>query len=205
MNEISNGKVMTIKEVAEIFEAGETTIRRIIEKYYPEKLKNGIKTILNEENVTVIKLELEKNRNLAIRGELPKTNLEKKLLVQQAMRILNEEIEELKQENQKLLPKAEFYDDVTGSNDTFDMRNVAAILNIKDFGRNKIFSLLRKTRIVDDDNIPYRAYQDQEYFRCIESKFTGKYGETRISIKTVVYQKGLDYIRKLIKKEGKYE
>ena len=40
-----------------------------------------------------------------------------------------------------------------------------------------------------------------QYFRIIESKYILPTGEVKISLKTVVYQRGLDFIRKLIEKE----
>ena len=52
------------------------------------------------------------------------------------------------------------------------------------------------------DNIPYQEYIDRGYFRIIEQKFTTPEGETRISIKTVVFQRGVDYIRKLLIHKG---
>lgn len=79
-----------------------------------------------------------------------------------------------------------------------DMREVAAVLNLPGWGRNKIFAFLRDSGILDDKNLPYREYQDRRYFRVIETTWTDDTGETHISLKTLVYQKGLDYIRRLI-------
>lgn len=48
------------------------------------------------------------------------------------------------------------------------------------------------------DNVPYQKYIDNGCFRMIEQKYQMPDGETRISIKTLVYQKGVDYIRKIL-------
>ena len=93
----------------------------------------------------------------------------------------------------------EFYDDVTGSKDTIDMKEVAKILNIKGIGRNKLFEILRNKHILDRNNQPYQKYVDAGYFRIIESRFNLPDGEIKISLKTVVFQKGLDFIRNNIK------
>jgi phage antirepressor YoqD-like protein len=77
------------------------------------------------------------------------------------------------------------------------MRDVAGVLNINGWGRNKIFEYLRKQDVLDDRNVPYREFQDRGYFRVIEQKWTDGEGETHISLKTLVYQKGVDYIRRL--------
>ena len=68
-------------------------------------------------------------------------------------------------------------------------------------GRNKIFELLRQKGVLDRGNQPYQRYCDMKYFRIIESKYILPTGEVKISLKTVVYQRGLDFIRKLIEKE----
>ena len=47
------------------------------------------------------------------------------------------------------------------------------------------------------DNSPYQKYIDAGYFNVIEQHYMRK-NERVISFKTLVYQKGLDYIRGLI-------
>ena len=69
-------------------------------------------------------------------------------------------------------------------------------------GRNKLFSILRDENILQRDNIPYQEYIDREYFRVVEQKYDKPYGEIGINIKTLVFQKGIDYIRKLLIKKG---
>lgn len=99
----------------------------------------------------------------------------------------------------KLLePKAQFYDYVAGSKDSIEMGHVAKVLGIKGMGRNKIFSLLRNEKVLDRNNIPYQQYVDLGYFRVLEQKYTVSSGETKINIKTMVFQKGIDFIRKKI-------
>jgi anti-repressor protein len=75
----------------------------------------------------------------------------------------------------ELEPEAAFFDQVADSKDAINMRNVAAILNMHGWGRNKIFKLLRKKGILDDRNLPYREYQDRGYFRVIEQQWTDNY------------------------------
>lgn len=99
----------------------------------------------------------------------------------------------------KLLePKAQFYDCIAGSKDSIEMGHVAKVLGIKGMGRNKIFSLLRNEKVLDRNNIPYQQYVDLGYFRVLEQKYTVSSGETKINIKTMVFQKGIDFIRKKI-------
>ena len=102
----------------------------------------------------------------------------------------------------EMKPKAEFYDDVTGSTDTIDIGSVAKVLNIPNMGRNKLFSFLRESKILNKRNEPYQEYVDKGYFRQIETSWEHN-GTTHINLKTVVFQKGVDYIRQLALKKGR--
>jgi anti-repressor protein len=48
------------------------------------------------------------------------------------------------------------------------------------------------------DNKPYQKYIDGGYFRVIEQKYTRSDGEIVITFKTLVYQRGVAFIKKLI-------
>lgn len=116
------------------------------------------------------------------------------LEVKEATTPLLETIEEQK-------PKAEFYDDVAGSSDAIAMGEVAKVLKIKGYGRNNLFEFLRNKKVLQRNNQPYQKYIDLGYFRVVETKFNKPNGDIGINIKTLVYQKGLDYIRRLVLKE----
>ena len=119
-------------------------------------------------------------------------------------RLLESEKEKqlLLQENNELKPKAEFFDAVASSKDAIEMSKVAKVLDIPGYGRNKLFEFLRDNNILRNNNEPYQTYVDRGYFRVVEQKYSYN-GETRISIKTLVYQRGVDYIRKLVENENK--
>lgn len=107
-------------------------------------------------------------------------------------------INALSDENAAMKPKADFFDAVADSKDAIEMGKVAKVLNYKNIGRNKLFEILRRKKILMDNNIPYQKYVDNGWFRTIEQKYSLPNGETRISIKTLVYQKGVDRIRKIL-------
>ena len=121
------------------------------------------------------------------------------LVFARALQQANELITRQSSRIAELLPKAEFFDQVASSRSAISMREVAATLNIAGWGRNKIFQLLRDEKILDENNLPYRAYQDRGYFRVVENAWSAPDGERRINLTTLVYQRGLDYIRKTIK------
>ena len=104
--------------------------------------------------------------------------------------------------NDEMKPKAEFADAVMGSSDAIDMRKAATTLNMG-IGRNKLFELLREKGVLDRHNIPYQTYIDRGYFRTIESTYNKPDGSSCINIKTVIFQKGMEYIRNLIESAGK--
>lgn len=109
-----------------------------------------------------------------------------------------EEKERLSLENSAMKPKAEFYDTVTGSSDTCSMQDAAKILNFPRVGRNRLFEILRTEKVLDRNNTPFQKYVDAGYFRVIESKWEDPNGDVHVFLKTVVYQKGLDFIRRVI-------
>lgn len=105
---------------------------------------------------------------------------------------------ELLADNQRMKPKEEFFDAVADSKDAIEIGKVAKVLNFPGIGRNKLFEILRKKGVLMKNNIPYQKYIDNGCFRTIEQKYSTPDGEIRISIKTLVYQKGVDFIRKTL-------
>jgi len=109
-----------------------------------------------------------------------------------------EKIEQQKMLIEEQAPKAKFYDTVTDSKTAIYMSDVAKVIDCG-IGRNKLFSLLRDKKVLDCVNRPYQKYVDRGYFRVAERSNTDKNGNSHISITTLVYQKGVDYISKLVK------
>lgn len=216
MKELTNEKMLTTKEVAETLGVDVDTVNLTVNRLgfsdVLRKSTGGRPTkVFTEEQATLIKQEIQKHHNLASRQiDNATTELEVMQNYKQAteamIAMLSAKAEALKAENEeqkaKLIeqaPKVEFFNDVAGSADTIDMKEVAKILNVKGIGRNKLFEILREKKILDGNNQPYQEYVDRGYFRVIESRFTLPTGEIKISLKTVVFQKGLDYIRKVLK------
>lgn len=122
---------------------------------------------------------------------------------QEALRALadkQDEIERLAKENEDMLPKVKFYNTVVDSKTTISIGDTAKLLNAG-MGQNKLFAFLRERNILKSDNTPYQRYIDSGYFKVVEQKYEVK-GETRISFKTKVYQKGVEWIRRLLEKEN---
>lgn len=107
-------------------------------------------------------------------------------------------VNELMEKNKEL---QQFYDDLINTDGLYHMNTIAKELKI---GRNELFTYLRGKSIIfyqDGINIPYQRFMNQGLFRVIESPCAdGKYRPT-----TYVTKKGLEYIRKLLRKDGYYD
>ena len=227
---LGNENIMTSLEIAELTGKEHNKILRDIRDEIEKLEKQGIRaeTIFglgeyldkNNQKRPMYNLTKEGVLQLAARYDAvvrfkliekatkPREYTQKELLLMQLESI--EKIEKLQLENkqqaQQLIeqaPKVEFYNDVTGSETTAEIGTVAKILGFKNVGRNILFDILRKQGILKSDNIPYQKYVDNGYFRVIESKWNDYItGDVKISFKTVVYQKGIEYIAKLLKELG---
>ena len=106
-------------------------------------------------------------------------------------------VNELIEKNKEL---QQFYDDLINTEGLYHMNTTAKELRI---GRNTLFAYLRGKSIMfyqDGVNIPYQRFMNQGLFRVIESPCAdGKYRPT-----TYATKKGLEYIRKLLRKDCYY-
>lgn len=121
-------------------------------------------------------------------------------VMNRALEISRQKVERLMLENKELKPKAEFFDAVADSKNAIQMSEVAKVLNYPGYGRNRLFEFLREKKVLMPNNQPYQKYVDCGYFRVVEQKYTKPNGDIAINIKTLVYQKGVNYIRKFLEK-----
>jgi prophage antirepressor-like protein len=120
-----------------------------------------------------------------------------------ALYLAAKQAEQIEQQTQQLAlaaPKVAFFDTVASSSDTTDIGTVAKTLAVPGLGRTNLFDLLRKKSILQDNNRPYQRYVDAGYFRVIETSWTDPDGNQHLYFKTVVYQRGLDFIRQLVQR-----
>lgn len=122
-------------------------------------------------------------------------------ILARALKVADETIKNLSLDIERMKPKEEFFDAVTDSKDAIPMADVAKVLDMG-IGRNKLFTFLRNNGVLQSDNRPYQKYIDNGWFRTIEQKYDKGYGETGINIKTLVFQKGVDGIRRMLNKRG---
>lgn len=155
MKELSTEKMMTVKEVADALKVTERTIRNYVTKL--RHVLSGVKNkqggyLFNEKDVTLIKLTLEKNQHLDNVNNLPKTALDKQLLIKQAMFLQNEMIEELQGQITTLKPKAKLAElAIRDEKEHYSIRDAGKHLGLK---QKEMFDLLRSKGLLTMDNLP---------------------------------------------------
>lgn len=102
----------------------------------------------------------------------------------------------------ELEPKAEHYDTITGSRSAIPFRQAAKVLGYKNVGQNNLFEILRSHGVLMRDNLPYQQFIDRGYFRVIQREYPMPGGDVGTKPQTLIYQKGLDFVRKLLDKAG---
>lgn len=107
----------------------------------------------------------------------------------------------IKEEQEKNKELQQFYDDLMNTEGLYHMNMVAKELKI---GRNTMLSYLRGKKIMfyqDNSNVPYQRFMNQKLFAVVETPCAdGKYRPV-----TYATKKGLEYIRKLLRKDGYYD
>lgn len=83
-----------------------------------------------------------------------------------------------------------------------DMAAAAKVLAMPGYGRNRIFSLLRRRGVLRGDNTPYQRYMDRGYFKIAEWLMEDAFGRIRVCRKTLVSNPGLEFIRRVTAGEG---
>lgn len=209
MNDLSitDNKIVTTKELASILGVEPRTIQLAVQKLGLANVLSQVKIrgqnsfVFTEEQATLVKQHIQEHHNLANRQiDTVSTEVEENQMIAKAFSILQRRIEDANKEIERLKPAAAFAYQICSSKDAIDIGNCAKVLN-RNIGRNTLFEFLRNKKILNQDNIPYQKYIDLGYFRVIESKFTIPSGETKISLKTLVFQKGVAYINRLLKEQ----
>jgi len=204
MERIGEEQKMTTMQVADALGVSTRTVRRHAADM--GKTENGKQTFYDEKDVTIIKNRIERSGRTDLDNvvQLPNVNTDLEMMVLDAKvsEWKTRKIEELQKQLADAQPKIAFHDAVTGSKDTIDIGEAAKVLAIPGLGRNKLFERLRNEGILMQNNQPYQKYVDAGYFRTIESSYTTPDGSTHVSIKTVVYQRGLNFIRKVVTRKS---
>jgi len=192
---------MTPKEFSESFSG------------FQSKIPNNVKEIILFTESGYLKLTKPFTDDLSwkVQGMLIDVYFKAKEMEKQSMRILpsnyEEALEELLIEVKKTKalenkieedrPKVEFYDTVVKLEKVFDMKKSAKLLDFIGIGRNRLYELLRKQKVLMKDNEPYQSYIERKWFKIKEELV-----EEKLVLVVYVTQLGLNGIRKLLIKLG---
>ena len=179
---------MTIKEIADVLQLDERTIQLKAKALFPERIKNGVKTVFNQKEVTLLKLDLEKKFGV-------ETELEQELFIEKALLLQQKKIQGLQNQIDVMTPKALVYDDFIDIKDLHTMSETAKIIG--GIGRNKLFVYLKLEKILDKHNIPYQNFVDAGYFQVKVSVNTDINKNIPV---TLVTPKGIEYIKNRLNK-----
>lgn len=198
--------LMTTKDIAKALNVSDRWVRNTI-----EKLRNNNSAVfeniqfnsqggflLNETQVTAIKLELQNHSK--VNALSPKTTLEKQLLIQQAMQLQSEMIEELQAENERQkeqlteqAPKVEMYNKLVDRSFCKCLRDTAQFIGEHE---KHFLQVLQDKKIIYKHAGHYRAYAD--FSDCFELKVY-TYGENKTGQQLLVNIKGLELVKKIFK------
>jgi anti-repressor protein len=165
----------------------------------------------NEKGREIRKYFIECERRFQEAKKLVELMSERELLAT-ALISANNIIEEKKKETVKLKakiiqdqPKVEFYDTVVATDGAVSMSEAIKLIGVPGFGRTKLYAYLRKKGVfTQNSREPMQRYIDAGWFNITESTYTTEYS-THVSITPRVYQKGIDGIRRMMKKDGLLE
>lgn len=180
---------MTVKEVSEILGVSESYVREKVKSLFPDIVRNGMATYMNEGHVTIIKNDMGKNPYLTQVYKV-KTDLEKKMLVKQAIQILNDEIEQLK-------PKADYYDKVLQSESLITTTQIAQDLGITANLLNKRLKEWGVQYKVNGQWILTEKYKDRGYTKSKTHAYVDDDGVNQTNIHTYWTESGREFIMDL--------
>ena len=186
MSDLSAPQTMTAKEVADILGVTPEAIKKHVRELFPESLKNGVETHLDQHQITAIKKRMIPTTSVV--GSV--TDLEMMERMRSVMEWSSAKIKLLREENDELRPKALIHDAFMQGTNSQPIGDVAKLFKV---GRNKFFKLLRDSHILMSDNIPYQEYM--KYFEVVE-KPVHIGGDIVNKIVTLVKPEGVTYLQK---------
>ncbi len=129
MKELSQERMMTVKEVAEVLGVAESTVRNKVSEMFPEIVRNGIATYLNEQQATEIKKSLVP-RDLTLKSKLENaiTDIEMMERAQSVQLWMADKIRQLRSENDELTKTVNILAHV---NKTYTATEIAKEVNMR--------------------------------------------------------------------------
>lgn len=120
--------------------------------------------------------------------KIPKT-------MSEALQLAADQAKQIEYQNEQIevmTPKAEYYDQLLGSDELIDGEMAAKTLRTS---RNKLYSFLKQRGVITKSNLPMQLYIDKDYMRIKNTPYNDVFGNPKMSCKIMFTQKGIQYIR----------
>lgn len=188
---------MTVREVAEALGTAESTIRNKAAELFPEVVRNGVTTYLDQEQVTALKQSLvPRDLTLKSKVDAATTDIEMMERTVQVIQWQMAKLEEQRARIAELEPKAAVADAIALASDCKTISEVGKITGI---GPHKLGDLLEADGVLfrkhykggaKGERVPYEVYMERGYFVVRERVFSGRRGEVLRRSQTYVTGKG---------------
>lgn len=159
---------MTIRELSELLGVSEITVRRAIQKQFPDLIKHGIETRLTFEQSKRVIGSLKVSSSARITAVEQNTDVLRQNVgldnasITSMLRAAADAIENRDKQIAVLTPKAEVYEAIASANGLYSMLEASKLLN---YGRNRLFEVLRSAGVLMANNTPYQTYCERGYFK----------------------------------------
>jgi Rha family phage regulatory protein len=113
----------------------------------------------------------------------------------EALQLAADQAKQIEYQNEQIevmTPKAEYYDQLLGSDELCDGEMAAKTLRTS---RNKLYSFLKQRGVITKSNLPMQLYIDKDYMRIKNTPYNDVFGNPKMSCKIMFTQKGIQYIR----------
>ena len=94
-----------------------------------------------------------------------------------------------------MLPKAEAYERLKDTTDTFSLGEAAKLLGIPEHGRNNLIKFLRSDGVLMTNNIARQRFIDRGYFCVVQQDYFADDGSPQLRPVTRVFASGVEFIR----------
>jgi phage antirepressor YoqD-like protein len=105
------------------------------------------------------------------------------------------ECDQLRRQNAELADKADAYDRLTDTTDTFSLGETAKMLGIPLQGRNNLIKFLRTDGVLMQGNVPLQRYIDSGYFSVVQQDYFAPDGTPHVRPVARVHASGVEFIR----------
>lgn len=116
----------------------------------------------------------------------------------EALQLAADQAKQIEYQNEQIevmTPKAEYYDQLIGSDELCDGEIAAKTLRTS---RNRLYTFLKQRGVITNSNLPMQLYIDKDYMRIKNTPYNDVFGNPKMSCKIMFTQKGIQYIRMML-------